>query len=104
MSFEFLEDLKVPLLVSEYVLNDSLLPSLQTWKLCISFLGTRLRIACETAGAITRPIIHRDVMKSSNILLDQNYTAKVSDFGAFRVMPMDKDYGLGLALKKKKKC
>ncbi|XP_019199641.1 PREDICTED: wall-associated receptor kinase 3-like [Ipomoea nil] len=87
---------EVPLLVYEFINNGTLSEHLHSKNNASKMpWSIRLRIATETAEvlsylhtAASPLIIHRDV-KPANILLDNDYTARVSDFGASRLVLQD---------------
>ncbi|XP_017975794.1 PREDICTED: wall-associated receptor kinase-like 5 [Theobroma cacao] len=90
---------KVPLLVYEFVPNGTLSQLIHDKNEEFPLTRKmRLRIATEIANALSYlhcsasiPIYHRDI-KSSNILLDDKYRAKLSDFGTSRSIAIEQTH------------
>lgn len=90
---------QVPLLVYEFIPNGTLYNLIHDHDTGIPFTwDIRLRIVTEVANALAYihystsvPIYHRD-MKSTNILLDKKYRAKLSDFGISRSPASDQTH------------
>nr|AAM08424.1 Putative S-receptor kinase [Oryza sativa]AAP52072.1 Protein kinase domain containing protein [Oryza sativa Japonica Group] len=99
------KDNNAPMIVFEYAANGNLSDLLYCGDTPIS-LGTRLSIVIQCAEALGcmhsmyNPIVHYD-FKLSNILVDENFHAKISDFGISRILSTDNtnsDFGISRIL------
>ncbi|KAH8516848.1 hypothetical protein H0E87_004984 [Populus deltoides] len=96
--YGYLEHEDERIVLMEYVPNGTLREHLDCMHGNVIDLAGRVDIAIDVAHAVTylhmytdHPIIHRDI-NSSNILLTENFRAKVADFG-FARLAADRDSG-----------
>ncbi|MQL96673.1 hypothetical protein Taro_029364 [Colocasia esculenta] len=91
-------EVDIPMLVYEFISNGTFFHYIHKVKHKSPIPFTeRLRMAYEAAQALnylhaeaSPPIVHGDV-KSGNILIDDKLMAKVSDFGASKMTPLDRE-------------
>uniref|UniRef100_A0A0D3FUT4 Protein kinase domain-containing protein n=1 Tax=Oryza barthii TaxID=65489 RepID=A0A0D3FUT4_9ORYZ len=91
-------EVDIPMLVYEFVANGSLDDILHGNDRKTLSLDARLNIAAQTAEGLAYmhsktndTILHGDV-KPANILLDNNFDPKISDFGLSRLIAIDKQH------------
>ncbi|KAF0689706.1 Aste57867_18867 [Aphanomyces stellatus] len=91
--------------LTEYMKNGDLFVYLQKRKTTLTWKHDKISIAIDIAQALvylhslSPKVIHRD-LKSKNVLLDENCTAKLSDFGISRLRQLEETMtaGVGTAL------